>query len=132
MHSQHLKLSFCQIKKLEKGEMIIGYKNTEELHRRIDGYCDRVLESEALDLPPRFYKQWVFELNSQERKLFDDLKTKNVAEFEGDTIEPTLPLTKRLRLQQIACGWFPIDEAKPISKKPSRLEAFENFVKENW
>jgi hypothetical protein len=124
------KAEFCRIKKLEKGEMIVGYKNTEELHRRIDGYCDRVLESECLNLPPRFYRQWLFDLNDTERKLFDDLLQKNVAEFKGDLIEPTLPLVKRLRLQQISCGWFPVDKVNPISEKSSRLRAFESFIKE--
>lgn len=124
------KAEFCRVHRFEKGEMITGYKNTEELHKRIDGYCDRVLEKDCLNLPPRFYRRWLFDLNDVERKLFDELKNKNFTEFEGDRIEPTLPLVKRLRLQQIACGWFPFNEPKPITDKSSRLKAFEAFIKE--
>ena len=126
------KAEFCVIRPLERGSMIIGYKNTDELHRRIDGYCDRVLERDCQDLPPRTYLQRRFELNKDERKIYDDLKNKKAAEFKDQRLAPEHALTLQLRLGQIACGWFPDEDGDttPISDESSRMKAFKLLLQE--
>lgn len=109
------KAEFCRTVPAGRGSRIVGYKNMDELHRRIEGYCYRVLEQDCLDLPKRIYKRWHFDLNLDERRLWDDIQSKGVAEFEGSILEVKMPLVKNLRLQQIASGWMPTD------KKPTRI-----------
>src|SRR5581483_10984004 len=72
------KNEFCKIGFFNE---IVGYRNLDELRRRIDGYCFRVREVDCLDLPPRIYKMWSFRLDETEQKIFDDLKIKDIAEF---------------------------------------------------
>lgn len=123
------KAEFCEIGYFNE---IKGYKNVPELRRRIDGHCYRVLADDCLDLPPRIYKRWPFDLGEGERRIFDELKTlgltffKPVAEAQegkealqecglvedsgevtGRFLEEQRALVKNLRLQQISSGWWP-------------------------
>lgn len=129
---------FCEIGFYNE---IKGYKNMEELRRRIDGYSLRVLSEECQDLPPRIYKAWPFDLHPEEGRIFRDLKNKELAFFDGTVdpddeedeefsiddhshIEEHHALVKSLRLQQVSSGWWPKkDEFKAITKEPSRLKA---------
>lgn len=135
---------------------IAEYKNMDELHRRIDPYCYRVLADDALDLPPRIYKRWTFDLSSEERRIWDEINSKSLAFFskedseqltdlvsdgseeameramevidEKDNLEVSMALVKNLRLQQIASGWFPGTELKQIEKLPSRMKALIDLL----
>lgn len=130
------KAEYCEIGWFNE---IKGYKNLEQLREKIDGHCFRVLASECLDLPERVYKKWVFDLAAEEGRIFSELETQDLASFTGtafqgseeemnfedsDILEEHHALTKVLRLQQIASGWWPGDEFKKIEKKsPARLQA---------
>jgi len=135
---------------------IAEYKNMDELHRRIDPYCYRVLADDALDLPPRIYKRWSFDLSDEERRIWDEMNSKSLAFFSKDdseeltkavtdgseeameramdiiqdspNLEATMALVKNLRLQQIASGWFPAEDHKCIEMSPSRLIALKNLL----
>lgn len=138
------KAEFCKIGYFNE---ITGYVNLPELHRRIDGYCYRVLEKDCLDLPPRIYKLWPFDLTKDERRIFDELNKQDLAffdndesikflkerdkakyrdgveEFEeyedvtGEKLEENRAMIKNLRLQQISSGWWPALEFRMIDKK---------------
>jgi SNF2 family DNA or RNA helicase len=136
------KAEFCEIGYWNE---IKGYKNLDELHRRIDGYCYRILASECLDLPERIYKRWAFSLSENENRIFDDLKGKDLAFFhtngtttldevafystpEGkdsgpEYLQESRALVKSLRLQQISSGWWPGEDFRAIDNQPSRLLA---------
>jgi len=136
------KSEFCQIGYFNE---IVGYRNLETLHKRIDGHCYRVLADDCLDLPDRIYKMWHFDLSNEERKVFDQLKVQDFAFFEKEsdeesdeesmpaTMEETLAMVKNMRLQQISSGWFKNeDELLKINKEsPSRMEALKALIEQN-
>jgi len=134
------KSEFCRIGFFNE---IVGYKNLGELHNRIDGHCYRVLADDCLDLPERIYKMWNFQLSKGERKIFDDLRSKDLAYFQGDkeevlsedgeVMEESLAIVKNMRLQQISSGWFKgEDELIKINKSnPSRMEALLSLIQAN-
>lgn len=127
------KAEFCQIGYFNE---IVGYKNLDELHRRIDGYSFRVMAKDCLDLPPITYKRWGFNLSANEMRIYNELKRENLACFTpcdlGDgVLEENLALVKNMRLQQIASGWFPdSNNFKSINQpdKSARLEALLNLI----
>lgn len=152
------KAEFCEIGFWNE---ISGYKNIEELRRRIDGHCYRVLADECQDLPPRIYKLWPFDLGEEERRMFDELRAQDLtffdpkihaaeiakrgakivadveeedfeAAYEGDHLEEHRALIKNLRLQQLACGWWPGEEFKQVEKdQPARLKALLLLLQQN-
>lgn len=143
---------FCQIQTFNKGggdkqefSKIVGYKNLPELISKIEPYSFRVLKSQCLDLPPKIYKRWPIELSKKQRQIYDDLRKNFIAEMDGDTLTAELAMTRILRLQQIACNWFPMNETKdingefkrwsgepkPIETNPNpRLQALDDILEE--
>ena len=115
---------------------IAGYKNIDELHSRIDGHCYRVRADDCLDLPPRVYKKWSFDLGDVERRVFDEMKHNSLTYFledgqeEGEVLEEELAMVKNLRLQQISSGWWPKSSpAKSLEKTgPSRAKALKALL----
>lgn len=73
------KAEFCRIGRFRE---IIGYNNLEELRRRIDGYCYRVLAKDCLDLPERIYKIWPFDLSEKEARHFSELSRLDLTFFK--------------------------------------------------
>jgi hypothetical protein len=128
------KAEFCRVGWFNE---VIGYQNLDELHRRIDGHCFRVLEEECLDLPSRIYKMWSFNLNDEEQRVFDELRIQDITTFtsnsdsdEDQTLEEHNALVKNMRLQQISSGWWPKDKIKALTPQPSRAEALLNLLSE--
>jgi hypothetical protein len=129
------KAEYCKIGFFNE---IVGYKNMEQLRQKIDGYSFRVREAECLDLPPRIYKQWSFDLKLDERRIYDELKVMSLATFskvtienvhdESCTLEEHNALVKNMRLQQISSGWWPKDKLVPIDSPPSRIEALMQLI----
>lgn len=128
---------------------ISGYKNLEELHRRIDGYCYRALADDCLDLPPRVYRRWAFDLSSEEERIWGEMRKKSLAFFEeidwekieeleedvaeeilrnSERLQEKMALVKNLRLQQISSGWWPAEDFRSIESTPSRLSALLSLL----
>jgi len=125
------KAEFC---KLGFFKEVVGYKNMSELHKRIDGFSYRVLEKDCMDLPQRRYMRWTFELDSGERRIYDEMNSHKLAYFnENDKENPLtaeLALVKNLRLQQISSGWWPEKgNFRPIGNRHSRIEAMKSLIK---
>lgn len=110
---------------------IIGYQNLDELAQLIEGHSFRVLKSECLDLPPKVYKRWPIELGPEQRRVYDDLRKEYIAQFEQEEIVEELAITRLMRLQQIACNWWPGAEdgvLRPIETPNPRLQALQTIL----
>lgn len=142
------KSEYCIEKSFGKGSAVVGYKNFDQLRELIDPFCYRALAKDCLDLPPRIYKMWEFDMSPKEKRHFEELRKKDLTFFEGDLaanmdeldldedlpdhLEESLALVKNMRLQQISSGWWPEkDNFKSIDKTPSRLLALEQLLKAN-
>ena len=107
-------------------EVLEGYRNLDELNRRIMSCSSRVLKEDCLDLPDKVYDKLTVELAPKQRKLYNDLKEEFIAEFDGKLIEATHALTRLLRLQQITGGWYDGVEIDGNSK----LKLLVNYVED--
>lgn len=102
-----------------QNKSIVGYKNVEELQKKIEPYSFRVIKSECLTLPEKVYVTRTVELTSEQRILYNKIKNEALVELSNDTeLDVSRAITKLLRLQQIICGhlpneidktWSPID-----------------------
>jgi hypothetical protein len=103
---------------------ITGYQNVPELVTKVDGCSFRVRKEECLDLPPKRYQRRIFELSPKASELYYSMAHEFAAEFEGQIVSEALAITRLLRLQQIASGWWPdpeTDRLRLIDDKPARL-----------
>lgn len=94
--------------------LVVAAKNEERFYEIASPYCYRVTKSEVLDLPDKIYDKWSFELHPEQRRIYDDLKRKFVAELEsGEVVTIKHALTLVTRLQQVTCGYIALDKERP-------------------
>lgn len=102
---------YCEFEQTNFGPRITGYRNLEELYRRIDPFVYRITADEALDLPPRVDIPIRFSLTDYQYELMDDLKRKFFTEFgDNETIFVKNAASLLTRLQQISCGYLPNED----------------------
>ena len=119
---------------------VVAYRNEDQLREMLDPHRSRLTAEEVLpNLPERTYVKVPVELTSEQRKLYDAIKSDFLEDFArfksesktlGDAVDPPPDaLTVLLRLQQVVCGYYPDEEGNllAISEKNPRLDAAEEI-----
>jgi SNF2 family DNA or RNA helicase len=107
-------------------EKCVAYRNLNELYNLFHAVGSRVLKEDVLDLPPKLYSKRYFDLSPEAKRLYDKLKDEILLELAMGEIPVMMAMVRRIRLQQIACGFLPsgLDDGKVdwIGGKNARLE----------
>ena len=81
------------------GYQIVGYKNLDKLHKRLDQYMLRRRKEDVLDLPPKIYTDELLEMDASQQRIYDEAE-----KYIQDNIDKILllpnPLTELIRLRQ--------------------------------
>lgn len=88
-----------------------AYRNLDILNHELLRLGTRLTKEDAgLDLPPKIYSKRYFELSSQQKRLYEELKSDCVCQSMGGDLTALLPIVKLLRFQQIVCGYLPASD----------------------
>lgn len=120
---------YCEMGGFQQKE-IVGYRNLPELVSLVEPFSFHVRKEDCLDLPAKVYETREVDLTPEQRKAYDDLKKRLVAELGGATLSVPQAMTKVMRLQQIACGWFPTDEGDIIPLPCNRLKVLKDVLED--
>lgn len=106
-----------------KVKVVVGYRNIEELNRRIAPYSYRVLKEACLDIPEKIYETREVELTTEQKKMYHDLRVDAVAEVDSAVfVSATMKITQLLRMHQVVCGHV-VDEAGVIHDIAQKRDA---------
>lgn len=115
-------------------EVCVGYRRLDQLHALLQKLGSRYLKKDVLvDLPEKLYTKRYFELTPEQRRVYTELKeTYSATLASGNTVSAPLPITQLLRLQQVTCGYVPVDDlgndpqpVELLGKTNPRLELLE-------
>lgn len=117
------------------------YKNLDVLTKMMRPISSRLLKTEMLDLPPKVYSRLYYELDPKQRELYDRMEQDFAVWWnENGVIDPDseedvaandevlftasaeLPITRQLRLHQLAMGYITTDEGdilKAVDPNPA-------------
>jgi len=110
---------------------VVGYKNLDELKKKIEPYSYRVTKEEALDLPPKIYTSRQVDLTMEQERHYQSIKNSSVALLEsGEMVSAPEIMTRLLRLQQLLCGYLVTDEGETIPIENNRLTVLLEVVEE--
>jgi len=102
--------TYCQMGGFENRE-VISYRNVDDYEKRLGEVAHVATKEEALDLPPTTDTIIEYTLSPAEMKAYKEMKVDLMTEFSnGDILTVGIPLTKTLRLRQIACGYAPNED----------------------
>jgi superfamily II DNA or RNA helicase len=111
-------------------EKLTGYQNMPDLQARVASISHRVLKKDVLDLPPIVYTARSFELLPAERRMYDQLRTEFLVEFDGGLLTAPLALARLVRLQQITSGLFQPDQGDLTIMPSARLGLLRELLED--
>jgi SNF2-related domain/Helicase conserved C-terminal domain len=90
-------------------EIVVGFRELDKLKEMIAPITTRLTKEDAgVELPPKLYSRILFDLPTEQRRVYDTLRKEYMVELDsGALITAPLALVRILRLQQIACGYLP-------------------------
>ena len=91
-------------------QIVVGYRNLDELAEKLKSFSYRVLKDECLDLPDKTFMKRIIQLTPDQKKLYTQMKQMALAEMNGKMITTSTALTQLMRMQQITCGYFKADD----------------------
>ena len=94
---------------------IVSFKNLEELAELLRKFSSRVLKKDCLDLPSKTYTIREVSLHPEQLQHYMTMKKAALVILEDDTIFAQEAMTQLLRLQQILCGYLPVDDQERLS-----------------
>jgi SNF2 family DNA or RNA helicase len=90
-------------------DIVVGYRELDKLNEMIQPISTRLTKEQAgLNLPPKLYQRLVFDLEPDQRRIYDQLRKEFMVELDnGVLVTAAMAMVRILRLQQVACGYLP-------------------------
>jgi SNF2 family DNA or RNA helicase len=111
-------------------KIVVGYKNIDDLHKRLAKISFIIKKKECLDLPPKIYQRFEVDLTPEQKRLYEDLRQRSITEISGEMVSVKIVLTKLLRLHQLVCGHIKDDEGKVYEVPNNRVSALKTVLEE--
>jgi SNF2 family DNA or RNA helicase len=111
-------------------QIVVGYRNLEELSEKLKAFSYRVLKDECLDLPKKTFMKRVVTLTPDQLKVYREMSRLALASFNGKMMTTATVLTQLMRLQQITCGNFTADDGTSHELPTNRLPELMDLLDE--
>ena len=111
-------------------QIVVGYRNLEELSQKLKPFSYRVLKDDCLDLPPKTFMKRIVKLTPAQEKIYKQMKHLALAEMEGKQMTTATVLTQLMRLHQITCGHFTADDGTIKDINNNRLDELLDVLDE--
>jgi len=111
-------------------QIVVGYRNLDELAEKLKVFSYRGLKDDCLDLPPKTFMKRIIKLTPAQEKVYKQMKHLALAEMEGKSMTTATVLTQLMRLHQITCGHFTADDGTIKDINNNRLDELLNVLDE--
>lgn len=99
-------------------DIVVGYKNQEELARKIAAASYRVLKSDVLDLPPKIWMFRDVDMTDEQARMYEQMRKHATTELNGRHVTAEMKMHQIRMLHEMLCGHVK-DEEKGILDIPS-------------
>lgn len=122
------KAEYCREEKQYFGDRafnkIVGFKNLDQLNKKIRTFASIKERHECFDLPPKIYKKIVVPLSDEQEQMYSDMRDMAFAQFGDDTIvEAASAMEIISKMDQIAVGQLRMEDGSYRILKNHRVEA---------
>lgn len=113
------------------GYQILGFKNLEELSKKISGISYRVLKSECLDLPDKVFKQYRLPMSEDQERAYKELAEDLVTTVGTTEIRTEVVLAKLTKLRQIASGFAYLPDGTSHRFESEKIKKLKEILEEH-
>lgn len=114
------------------GKQVLKYINMEDFKSRLLRCSSLIKKSDVLDLPPRTYETIRFDMPSEQRRMYLQLRDSFITECNSSVITAPVMLTRLIRFSQITAGFYKDVTGKEVSyEKNPKQEWLIEWIKEH-
>jgi SNF2 family DNA or RNA helicase len=114
-----------------KINVIVAYRNVEEIYGLIEPHSSRVRLQDCYDVPKKDYVTRHVEHTDEQKRIYQELKDFANAEIrDGNYVTATLAVTRMLRLHQLNCGHLVDDEGVKQTVSENRTKAVVDLLRD--
>ena len=110
--------------------IVVGYRNLNELSEKLKPFSYRVLKDDCLDLPKKTFMKRIIQMTPEQNKVYQQMKKMALAELNGKVTTTMNVVTQLMRMQQITCGHFKADDGTTQEIKNNRITELIDTVDE--
>lgn len=110
---------------------IVGYRNLEELTRKIYSLSIRHEKAQCLDIPPKSYQRIHLDWESKQRRAYIEMAENMIAEIGNETIAVANVLSKLMKLRQICNGWIYTEDGTKFFSKNPKIQAVIDLLEDS-
>ncbi len=113
-------------------EIVVGFRNQEELQGLIAPWSYRVLLEDCLDMPGEVFQFREVRLTDEQRRLIKELlRTATTQLDSGAHVTTTMKMATLTRIDQILLGWVVDEEGQRHSIKTHRYEELVELLEDH-
>ena len=110
--------------------IVVGYRNLDELSDKLKPFSYRVLKDDCLDLPKKTFMKRIIQMTPEQNRVYQQMKKMALAELNGKMTTTMNVVTQLMRMQQITCGHFKADDGSVQEIKNNRITELVDVVEE--
>ena len=112
-------------------DVIVSYRNLEELEARIAANSFRVLADDVLDLPPETYGFRDVEMTEQQARMYDEMRRFATTELEGKFITAEMKMHQIQKMHEMLCGHARDEEGALIDIPSRRVDELMTLLQDH-
>jgi len=109
-------------------EVIEGYRDLDDLRRKLDVFSSFVKLEDCIDLPEQVFKQIHIELTYEQKVAYEELRDKALLYIEEHEISVVNALSMIVRLNQILSGQLKLPDGNYAIIKNNRIDTVKELV----
>lgn len=102
-------------------QKVISYRNLDKLVAITQKCSTLVRKKDCMDLPEKIFQPIYCEMNSEQKRIYAELKKNMFTEYHGQPLEVLHKVALRTRFRQIVGGFFP-ETGDPIGDTNPKIE----------
>jgi SNF2 family DNA or RNA helicase len=112
-------------------KVVTGYKNLDEMKRRLDQFNTRISKGDCMDLPPKLYMPREVPLTPEQEKMYTNMHENAVAYLNDlEYVTATIVLSQLTKMRQILCGYIKDDDGVVHPVPTNRITAVLEIIEE--
>ena len=113
-------------------DIVVGYRDVEELQQRIQPHSFRVQLEDCYDLPPKMYTVREVKLTPEQERIYREIKQFATSEIEENAhVTATVVITQILRMHQVLCGHVGTEDGKFLDIPENRTKTLIELLEEH-
>lgn len=121
-----------QGKEFRDANVVVGFRNIEELNQLVMSASYRVTKDQVLDLPPKIYKFWDVELTEEQDKIYRQMRDVAMAQLSDDVFTTaSMKLDQLGKMQHILCGHVRQEDGTLYDIPENRTESIIEILHEH-